>query len=60
MATTDLAPRTPDAPVETAVDVQGSGHWLIEQLREEQRAADRRRLSALLATHALPRQRSGS
>ena len=58
MATTDLATRTPDAAVDA--DVQGSGHWLIEQLRAEQRAADRRRLSALLATHALPRQRSGS
>lgn len=54
MATTDLLP---DTTVPDAVD---SGQWLIEQLHEEQRAADRRRLSALLATHALPRQRSGS
>jgi hypothetical protein len=55
MATTDLDTSTP-----AATDVGGSGHWLIEQLREEQRQADRRRLSALLATHALPRQRTGS
>ena len=58
MATTDLLTRL-DGPG-TDAGVEGTGQWLIDQLREEQRRADRQRLSALLAAHALPRPRAGS
>lgn len=60
MATTDLLTASPDADAGTDAAAEDSGQWLIEQLREEHRRADRQRLTALLTTHALPRQRTGS